>query len=106
MAMVRTGIEEIARVRDVIGRFLPDSASTKRLADVRAPFLGGTCSLTLDSQRGQAGGVQLQPLVEAEKGYWGEVDYNSDDPAKLQVEKNWNQAAPLTFAVSTERGGS
>src|SRR5438067_10754001 len=41
MAMVRTGIEEIARVRDVIGRFLPDSAITKRLADVRAPFLGG-----------------------------------------------------------------
>src|SRR6476661_9578999 len=68
MAMVRTGIEEIARVRDVIGRFLPDSAITKRLADVRAPFLGGTCSLTLDSQRVQAGGVQLQPLVQAEKG--------------------------------------
>src|SRR5437773_2760851 len=43
MAMVRTGIEEIARVRDVIGRFLPDSPITKRLADVRAPFLGGTC---------------------------------------------------------------
>src|SRR5213596_2602174 len=43
MAMVRTGIEEIARVRDVIGRFLPESAITKRLADVRAPFLGGTC---------------------------------------------------------------
>src|SRR5213596_2765508 len=41
MAMVRTGIEEIARVRDVIGRFLPESAITKRLADVRAPFLGG-----------------------------------------------------------------
>src|SRR6478672_1530380 len=31
MAMVRTGIEEVARVRDVIGRFLPDSAITKRL---------------------------------------------------------------------------
>ncbi|PYM01955.1 MAG: hypothetical protein DMF13_06950, partial [Verrucomicrobia bacterium] len=38
MAMVRTGIEEIARVRDVIGRFLPESPITKRLADVRAPF--------------------------------------------------------------------
>jgi hypothetical protein len=106
MAMVRTGIEEIARVRDVIGRFLPDSAITKRLADVRAPFLGGTCSLTLDSQRVQAGGVQLQPLVQAEKGYWGEVDYNSDDPAKLQFEQNRDHAAPLTIAVSIEKGGS
>src|SRR4026208_242058 len=106
MAMVRTGIEEIARVRDVIGRFLPDSAITKRLVDVRAPFLGGTCSLTLDSQRVQAGGGQLQPLVQAEKGYWGEVDYNSDDPAKLQFEQNRDHAAPLTIAVSIEKGGS
>src|SRR5260370_39005626 len=88
MAMVRTGIEEIARVRDVIGRFLPESPITKRLADVRAPFLGGTCSLTLESQRVQAAGVQLQPLVQAEKGYWGEVDYNSDDPAKVPFEQN------------------
>src|SRR6266481_3324211 len=106
MAFVRTGIEEIARVRDVIGRFLPDSAITKRLADVRAPFLGGTCSLTLDSQRVQAGGVQLQPLVQAEKGYWGEVDYNSDDPAKLQFDQNRDHGAPLTIAASIEKGGS
>ncbi|HEY1893875.1 MAG TPA: GldG family protein [Chthoniobacterales bacterium] len=106
MAMVRTGIEEVARVRDVIGRFLPDSTITKRLADVRAPFLGGTCSLTLDSQRVQTAGVQLQPLVQAEKGYWGEVDYNSDDPAKLQFEQNRDNAAPLTIAVSIEKGGS
>src|SRR5207253_7066035 len=59
MAMVRTGIEEMARVRDVIGRSLPDSPITKRLADVRAPFVGGTCSLTLESQQAQAGGVQI-----------------------------------------------
>src|SRR5205807_2658355 len=81
-------------------------AITKRLADVRAPFLGGTCSLTLESQRVQVGGVQLQPLVQAEKGYWGEVEYNSDDPAKLQFEQNRDHAAPLTIAVSVEKGGS
>jgi ABC-type uncharacterized transport system involved in gliding motility auxiliary subunit len=106
MAMVRTGIEEIARVRDVIGRFLPDSPITKRLADVRAPFVGGTSSLTLESQRAQGGDVQLQPLVQAEKGYWGEVDYNSDDSAKLQFEQNRDYAAPLTIAASVEKGGS
>jgi hypothetical protein len=106
MAMVRTGIEEIARVRDVVGRFLPDSPITKRLADVRAPFLGGTCSLTVESPRAQGSGVQVQPLVQAEKGYWGEVDYNSDDPAKLQFEQNRDHPAPLTMAVSIEKGGS
>jgi hypothetical protein len=106
MAMVRTGIEEIARVRDVVGRFLPDSPITKRLGDVRAPFLGGTCSLTVEPPREQSAGVQVQPLVQAEKGYWGEVDYNSDDPAKLQFEQNRDHAAPLTIAVSIEKGGS
>ena len=106
MAMVRTGIEEVARVRDVIGRFLGDSPITKRLADVRAPFVGGTCSLTLEPQRAQGAGVQLQPLVQAEKGYWGEVDYNSDDPAKLEFDQSRDHSAPLTIAASVEKGGS
>jgi ABC-type uncharacterized transport system involved in gliding motility auxiliary subunit len=106
MAMVRTGIEEVARVRDVVGRFLADSPITKRLADVRAPFLGGTCSMTLEPERAQRAGVQIQPLVQAEKGYWGEVDYNSDDPAKLQFDQNRDHGAPLTIAASIEKGGS
>src|SRR5204863_5197681 len=42
MALVKTGIEEMARVRDVIGRFLPDSPITKKLVDVRGIFVGGT----------------------------------------------------------------
>ncbi|MBV9007784.1 MAG: GldG family protein [Verrucomicrobia bacterium] len=106
MAMVRTGIEEMARVRDVIGRFLPDSPITKKLADVRAPFFGGTCSLTLEPDRVRAAGIQLQPLVQAEKGYWGEVDYNSDDPAKLQFDPKRDHGPPLNIAVSIEKGGS
>ena len=51
MAMVKTGIEEVARVRDVMAHFMPDNPVTKRLADVRALFFGPTSSLTLDSQR-------------------------------------------------------
>src|SRR5437764_347462 len=50
--------------------------------------------------------IKLQQLVQTEKGYWGEVDYNSDDPAKLQFEQNRDHAAPLTIAVSIEKGGS
>src|SRR5438477_11948101 len=106
MAVVRTGIQEMARVRDVIGRFLPDSPITKRLADVRAPFVGGTCSLTLEPDRVRPAGIQLQPLAQAEEGYWGEIDYNSDDPAKLQYDPNRDHGAPLYIAVSVEKGGS
>jgi ABC-2 type transport system permease protein len=106
MAMVKTGIQEVARVRDVIGRFLPDSPITKRLADVRAPFLGGTCSLTLAPDHVRGANINLQPLAQAEKGYWGETDYNSTDDAKLQFDPKLDHDAPLNIAVSIEKGGS
>ncbi|MDQ2868143.1 MAG: GldG family protein [Verrucomicrobiota bacterium] len=106
MAVVRTGIEEMARVRDVVGRFLPDSPITKKLADARGAFFGATCSLGLEQARVQSAGIQLRPLVQAEKGYWGEVDYNSDDPAKLQFNQGRDFAEPLIIAASVENGGS
>ena len=106
MAVVRTGIQEMARIRDVIARFLPGSPVTKRLADVRAPFFGGTCSLSLDKDRVHGAGIQLTPLAQAEEGFWGEVDYNSDDPAKLQFDANRDHGAPLYIAASVEKGGS
>lgn len=106
IAMVRTGIQEMARVRDVIGRFLPDTPITGRLADVRAAFVGGTSSLTLETNRVRAGNIQLIPLAEAEKGYWAESDYNSDDDAKLQFTEGRDRNTSLTMAAAVEKGGS
>src|SRR5438045_4757706 len=106
MAMVKTGIQEMARVRDVIGHFLPESPITKKLADVRGIFLGGTSSLTLEQDRVRAANVRLQPLIQAEKGYWAEKDYNSTDEAKLQADAAAAPATPLTVGVSIEKGGS
>ena len=107
MAMIKTGIQEVARVRDVVGKFLPDSPVTKRLAGAQAPFLGGTSSLTLaPPEQIKSANIKLQPLAQAEKGYWGEADYNSDDETLLQFTQGRDQDAPLTFAVSIEKGGS
>jgi hypothetical protein len=106
MAFVRTGIEELALIRDVQARFLGDSPVTKRLADARAIFFGGTSSITIDQQRVQAANIRLQPLIEAEKGYFAETDYNSTDQNKLQADAKKAGAAPLTIAVSIEKGGS
>src|SRR5256886_15361817 len=86
MAFVRTGIEELALVRDVQARFLENSPVTKRLAGVRGLFFGGTSSMTLEPQRVRAANIQLQPLIEAEKGYFAETDYNTTDQAKLQTD--------------------
>ncbi len=106
MAMVKTGIQEMARVRDVIGRFLPDSPITKKLADVRGIFVGGTSSLTLEQDRVRVANVRLQPLVQAEKGYWAEKDYNSTDEAKLNADAAANPDTPLIIGVAIEKGGS
>jgi ABC-type uncharacterized transport system involved in gliding motility auxiliary subunit len=106
MAMVKTGIQEVALLRDVQARFLADSPITKRLAEARGIFPGGACSLTLEPERVRAANVRLQPLVQAEKGYWAETDYNSGDQAKYQEDALRNGEAVHTIAASIEKGGS
>lgn len=106
MAMVKTGIQEVALIRDVQARFLGDSPITKRLVDARGVFPGGACSLTLEPDRVRAANIRLQPLVQAEKGYWAEADYNSGDQAKFQEDALRNGEALHTIAVSIEKGGS
>jgi len=106
MVFVRTGIQELALTRDVQAHFLADSPITKRLADVRSIFVGGTASLTLDPNRGRAINIQLQPLIQAEKGYFAETDYNTDNQAKLQADAQKASDVPLTIGASAEKGGS
>jgi ABC-type uncharacterized transport system involved in gliding motility auxiliary subunit len=106
MVFVRTGIQELALTRDVQARFLGDSPITKRLADVRAIFVGGTASLALDPNRGRAANIRLEPLIQAEKGYFAETDYNSDNQANLQADAQKAGDVPLTIAASAEKGGS
>src|SRR5216110_465703 len=106
MAFLRTGIQELALTRDVQAHFLGDSPITKRLADVRALFLGGTSSLTLELDRVRAANIRLEPLVQAEKGYFAEPDYNTDDQAKLQADAKRESNTPLTIGAAIEKGGS
>ena len=106
MVFLRTGIQELALTRDVQAHFLGDSPITKRLADVRALFLGGTSSLTLEQDRVRAANVRVEPLIQAEKGYFAETDYNTDDQAKLQADAKQSSNAALTIGAAVEKGGS
>ena len=103
---MRTGIEELALTRDVQAHFLGDSPITKRLADVRALFFGGTSSLTLEPDRVRAASIRLEPLIQAEKGYFAEKDYNSDNQAKLQADAKQRNNVALTIGAAVEKGGS
>jgi ABC-2 type transport system permease protein len=106
MVFLRTGIQEVALTRDVQAHFLGGSPITKRLADVHALFFGGTSSLTLEAERVRAANIRLEPLIQAEKGYFAETDYNSNDQAKLQADAKRNPGTLLTIGVSIEKGGS
>src|SRR6058998_1136058 len=106
MVFLRTGIQELALTRDVQAHFLGDSPITKRLADAQALFVGGTASLTLDPNRGRAVSIRLEPLIQAEKGYFAETDYNSDNQVNLQADAQKAGDVPLTIAASAEKGGS
>jgi hypothetical protein len=105
MVFLRTGIEELALTRDVQAHFLGNNPVTKPLADVRALFLGGTSSLTLEPDRVRAANIRLDPLIQAEKGYFAETDYNSDNQAKFQADAK-AAGAPPTIGAAVERGAS
>src|SRR5947207_12345625 len=106
MIFLRTGIQEVALTRDVQAHFLGGSPITKRLADVRALFFGGTSSLTLEPDRVRAANIRIDPLIQAEKGYFAETDYNTDDQAKLQADAKRNGDTPLTIGAAVEKGAS
>src|SRR5437762_7145393 len=105
MAFLRTGIQELALTRDVQARFVGDSPATKRLGHVRALFLGGTSSLTLEPDRVRAANIRVEPLIQAEKGYFAETDYNTDNQAKFQADAKQSNAS-LTIGAAVEKGGS
>jgi len=106
MVFLRTGIQELALTRDVQGHFLGASPVTKRLADARALFFGGTSSLTLEADRVRTANIRIVPLIEAEKGYFAETDYNTDNQTKLQADAKQNSNTALTIGAAVEKGAS
>lgn len=106
MVFLRTGIQELALTRDVQARFLGDSPITRRLAEVRALFLGGTSSLTLEPDRARVANIRIEPLIQAEKGYFAETDYNTDNQAKLQADAKRDDNTQITIGAAIEKGGS
>ena len=105
MVFIKTGIQEVGLTRDVQARFVGDNPITKRLAGAHALFFGGTSSLTLQPDRVRPNNIRVEPLLEAEKGYFAETDYNSSDQAKFQADALKNTGAPV-IAASIEKGGS
>ena len=89
-----------------VAHFLPDTPITKRLADVRAPFVGATASLTLDTNRRRDINIQRSRWPQAEKGYWGETDYNSDDDASSSSTRSRSSTSPSRSRRRSRKAGA
>src|SRR5207253_6148364 len=63
-------------------------------------------SLTLEPDRARAANIRIEPLIQAEKGYFAETDYNTDDQAKLQADAKRESNTQVTIGASIEKGGS
>src|SRR5436309_955917 len=59
----------------------------------------------IENDRVRDANIRIQPLIQAEKGYFAEKDYNTDDQAKFQTDAKKAGASP-TIGASIEKGGS
>ena len=92
-------------IRDVQAHFL-DTPITRKLAEARMLLFGGACSLTLEPDRVRAANIRVEPLFQAEKGYFAEKDYRSGDQAKFQADARAADGASINLAALVEKGGS
>jgi hypothetical protein len=75
---------------------------TKDLAGMSKKFLGATESLVADSARQALKKINVIPLIQSGKGFWGETEFGDQqvffDPKK-------DHMGPLTLAAAVEKGG-
>lgn len=89
-------------LRDVPGKFSPDSRITRRLhgADLMLP--GSTCSLEIAESTPD---LTVETLVVADEPFWGETRFVTDENTGVAFDAAEDTAAPLVLAVAAERGG-
>ena len=91
-------------IRDVYCNIVGTTPITRQLAGIQVPLLGATQSLTLSSEPGATGGAKPEPLLEAFKGYWGEVDYKDTETTGVYFDKGKDKGTNLYIAASVQKG--
>lgn len=82
------------------------SPITKTLEDVGVVMVGATQSLKTDPTRETTAQVKVTPLMSAPEGFWGDAEYEGDRKSVPLFDPKKDNAAPLTLAVSVEKGAS
>ena len=77
---------------------------TKDLEGTSKRLLGATQSLNIDKAKEQTAKLRIIPLLESEKGFWGETDLTGDE-AQAGFDRNKDHDGPLHLALAVEKGG-
>jgi hypothetical protein len=91
-------------VRDVVTQFVGQTPIARELTGITPVFPGGAQSLTINPAPGQVSGEKVEPLLQAIKGFWGEVDYKDLENTGAYYDVGKDKAAPLTIAAIAEKG--
>ena len=91
-------------IRDVYCNLVGTTPITKQLAGIQVPLLGATQSLTVTPDLVKSAGTKVEPLLEAFKGYWGEVDYKDTETTGVYFDKGKDKDTDLYIAASVQKG--
>jgi hypothetical protein len=97
------GLTGIMELEGIIGKGSP---VTKNLEDVGAMLVGQTQSLRIDRTKETTENLRFAELIGAPEGFWGETEYLGDRKTVPLFDPKKDNAAPLTLAVSVEKGAS
>ncbi len=75
---------------------------SKDLAGMRTGLIGLTESLQIDHSRAKAENLRIAPLIESDKAFWGETEYNGKDMPYFDPKKD--HQGPMTLAAGLEKG--
>ena len=91
-------------IRDVYTNIVGNTPIAKQLAGFNIGLVGATQSLTLTPEQVASVGTKVAPLLEAFKGYWGEVDYKDTETTGVYFDKGKDKDKDLYVAATVEKG--
>ena len=91
-------------IRDVYCNIVGTTLIAKQLAGIQVPLLGATQSFTLLPDPNPSSGTKVEPLLEAFKGYWGEVDYRNAETTGVYLDKGKDKDTDLYVAAAVQKG--
>lgn len=91
-------------VSTVAAEFAGGTTIAQRFRDVNPFLAGGTQSFKLEPERVAPAKLRVEPLLQAVKGFWGEVDWRLAGVNGVDYDADKDRTTELVVAATVERG--